>query len=265
LAATSLLTSSARIADLLPAVVARKDKWSQSQGKPDLTDLNLLLAEGFLRLSDEPGTRTAAEALLKEFPDSATATRLVGLADSLRRDWTHWNSMLDTRLAKHPTDRDLLVQKAYAAQAQGDFAAARKTLRTVLDAGQATSNDYNNYSWNSLFERNVDADALQAAQQANMLTKNASFADLHTLACLYAAESKTTEARQVLAQAMAAGNLGQPNSPTWFAFGAIYEQYGVTDAAIEAFKKVEKPDGPMSPTDTYILAQAHLEALHAAH
>jgi tetratricopeptide (TPR) repeat protein len=166
------------------------------------------------------------------------------------------------RLTKHPTDRNLLL-KAQASQAQGDFAGARKTLRAVLDNGEATSNDYNNYSWNALFEKKVDADAIQAAQQANLLSKNASFADLHTLACLYAAQAKTAEAKQVLLQAMAAGNLALPNSAAWFVFGAIYEQYGVTDAAIAAFKKVEKPEGPLFPTDTYILAQAHMNDLHA--
>ena len=44
---------------------------------------------------------------------------------------------------------------------------------------------------------------------------------------------------------------------------AIYEQYGVLDAAIAAYRKVEKPEGPITPTDTFVLAQTHLKALHA--
>ena len=40
-----------------------------------------------------------------------------------------------------------------------------------------------------------------------MLSNNSSFADLHTLACLYAAQGKTTEAKQVLLQAMDACRL----------------------------------------------------------
>ena len=59
-----------------------------------------------------------------------------------------------------------------------------------------------------------------------------------------------------------ADNLAEPNSSAWFAFGAIYEQFGVLNAAVAAFKKVEKPDGAMSSTDTYLLAQMHLKALH---
>jgi tetratricopeptide (TPR) repeat protein len=158
----------------------------------------------------------------------------------------------------------LLWERARAAQAQGDFAGAGKFLHTVLDGGQATSDDYNFYSWNTLFEKSADADAIQEAQQANSLSNNRNFADLHTLACLYAAEGKTTEAKQVLLQAMDAAGLGQPNSEVWFGFGALYEQYGVADAAVKAFRKVKKPEGTIFPTDTYVLAQAHLKELKAS-
>ena len=78
---------------------------------------------------------------------------------------------------------------------------------------------------------------------------------------MYAAQGKTTEAKQVLLQAMDAAKLVEPNSEVWFGFGALYEQYGVADAAIEAFGKVKKPEGTISPTDTYVLAQAHLKEL----
>lgn len=43
--------------------------------------------------------------------------------------------------------------------------------------------------------------------------------------------------------AMSRGNLSEPNSSVWYAFGIIYEQYGVPTAAIAAYKRVEKPKG----------------------
>jgi tetratricopeptide (TPR) repeat protein len=262
LASASLLVGSSSIGQLLPAITARRDKASDTE-KPDQTDLNLMLAYGYARVGDGANLQTAAQVLVKTYPDSTTALHLAGEAYRLNRDWASWNAMLDQRLAKHPTDRNLLVMKAGAQQAQGDWAGARKTLRGVLDGGEATTNDYNSYAWNSLFEGKADEDAIQAAQQANMLTKNGIFPELHTLSCLYAAQGKTTEARQVLLQAMGVDNLAEPNSEVWYAFGAIYQQYGERDAAVAALKKVEKPDGPMGPTDTYVLAEAHLKALNA--
>lgn len=262
IAAASLLTYQANISDLVPAIVAARDR--AAAGTPAAADLDHLLALAYLRIGDAAHARAASEALLKDYPDSITAIRLAGLAYALSHDWTAWNAMLDRRLARHHTDRDLLLQKAEAEQYQSDFAAARKTLRTVLDSGQATSNDYNEYGWNALFEATPpNGDSLQAAQQGNMLSKNSSFAELHTLACVYAAQGKTTEAKEVLLQAMSAANLTAPDSATWFAFGAIYEQYGVQDAATQAFQKVEKPEGTLIPTDTWVLAQAHLKTLQA--
>jgi D-alanyl-D-alanine dipeptidase len=96
-----------------------------------------------------------------------------------------------------------------------------------------------------------------------MLGQNANFGEIHTLACIYAFQGKTSEARQLLLKAMTAGNFSEPNSEIWYGFGSIYEQYGVKDAAMEAYRKVEKPEGAISPTSTYILAQAHLKILGA--
>jgi tetratricopeptide (TPR) repeat protein len=258
LAAASLMAGGMDIAAMLPGLVEKGA--AAGVDKSDPAAMDLLLAEGYLHAEDSAHAKPAIDALLAGWPDSYTALGLAGEADRLTKNWAAWNARLDAHLAKHPTDRILLLEKSEAEQAQGDFAAARKTLKQVLSGGEANAEDYNNYAWNALFEHNVDEDAIQAGQQATTLTNNGRFADLHTLACLYAAQGKTTEARQVLLQAMESENLAEPNSPAWFAFGAIYEQYGDRDAAIAAFRKVEKPEGPMSPADTYVLAQEHLKA-----
>jgi tetratricopeptide (TPR) repeat protein len=151
--------------------------------------------------------------------------------------------------------------KARTAEAQGDFVQARATRQKLFDNGKATSNDYNGYAWTALFDNKIDADVIKAAQQSNMLSHNASLHDMHTLACLYASQGRTAEARDLLLKAMTAANLSEPNSEIWYALGSIYEQYGVTDAAIEAYHKVERPEGRIHPTSTWLLAQARLKAL----
>jgi tetratricopeptide (TPR) repeat protein len=171
--------------------------------------------------------------------------------------------MLQSRLAKRPNDRNLLVQMVEEAEAEGDFLRARKNLRTLLDSGHALAVDYNAFAWLSLFGGTADAKAVEAAQQANLLSNGDGFAELHTLACIYAAQGKTTEARQLLLQAMSSGKLVEPNGPIWFGFGLIYEQYGVRDAAISAYKRVQKPEGWISPIDVFMLAQIRLQALGA--
>ena len=115
----------------------------------------------------------------------------------------------------------------------------------------------------SLFDDQVDDQALAAAQQANLLSKNDNYAYLHTLACLNAARGETAEARQLLLEAMSSGHLEEPNGAIWYGFGRIYEQYGLYDAAANAYKRVERPDGVIDPTDSFMLAQSRLKALHA--
>lgn len=55
-----------------------------------------------------------------------------------------------------------------------------------------------------------------------------------------------------------------PNPEVWFGFGRIYEQFGVDDAAIQAYEKVEKPHGPILSGSTYLLAQSRLKSLKAS-
>jgi hypothetical protein len=66
-----------------------------------------------------------------------------------------------------------------------------------------------------------------------------------------------------LLKAMTAANLSEPNSEVWYGLGSVYEQYGVTDAAIEAFRRVEMPQARFDPTSTWLLAQERLKALYS--
>jgi tetratricopeptide (TPR) repeat protein len=230
---------------------------------PTNTDLVLLLASAYLNHEDGASARTYTDKLVAEYPDSMTAIMLAGRADMLLHDLAAWSNLLNPRLAKRPTDHGLLFQSAYEAEAESDFPRARKVLQQIVDSGKATSVDYNNLAWLGLFEDHVDAASINAGQQATSLNKN-SFDDMHTLACLYAAQGKTSEARQLLLDGMAAANLAEPNSAVWFGFGSIYEQFGANDAAIAAYRKVTRPETTIvDPVDTWVLAQARLKSLQA--
>ena len=180
------------------------------------------------------------------------------------KEWDTWKTMLDGQLAKRPDDEELIRLKALWGEESGDWSEARSAWQMLIDKGTAKPNDYNMYGWSSLFDNTVNDTAINEARQATMLTNNASFAELHTLACLYAAEGKTTEARDLLLKAMTLSNLSIPNSEVWFGFGSIYEQYGLNDAAARAYSKVEKPLGRMNPSNTYVLAQTRLKNLESS-
>jgi len=258
LAAVSLVISNSAIKDLVPLIRAAKDKAATDDARLNLA---LLLANAYLKTENGPELRSVAAEILKQYPDSYTAIGLAGSADGMLKDWSHWSEMLESRLAKHPDDETLLRLKSEYSQAKGDFDLGRATEQSIIDKGKAVANDYNMYAWMSLFDGKVDSDVVKSAQQAVMLTRQSGFAELHTLACIYAYQGKSAEARDLLLKAMAIANLSEPNEPIWYGFGNIYEQYGINDSAIEAYKKVEKPEGRIGPTSTYLLAQARLRAL----
>ena len=260
-AAVALLAGTQGIKPFLPEI---RTAWKNAARDEDKLKLGLLLGVGYWHVSDGPALKQVSAEILQKYPDSYAAIELAGEADSLLKDWKDWNTMLDTRIAKRSDDENLLRLKSVAAETQGDFVLARASLQKIMDMGKAGASDYNNYAWTALFDGKVDADVVKAGQQATMLTNNGNFATLHTLACIYAYQGKTTEARDLLLKAMKSANQAEPNPEVWFAFAMIYEKYGLADAAREAYEKVEKPEAWASLVSTYTLAQERLKVLAAA-
>ncbi len=238
---------------------------------PDNLDLAQLLAAAYLARKEPAAAKPLLDKLLTKYPDSISALVLTGQFFALTHDYASWAKLLAAALARHPGDPDLLRQSALQSECANEFPQARKILAQLI-ATTPTPGDRNNYAWLALFdpapttaaEAQVDATSLDDAKLAVDQTHHAFFGTLHTLACLYAGQDHTAEARQTLFEAMAIGHLAQPNPAIWFGFASIYQQLGATDAAIAAYKRVPRPDGtPLDPTDVWVLAQARLNVLHA--
>ncbi len=261
LAAISLIAGSMDAKPYLAEISAARDK---ATGEAQ-TDLDILLAVAAMYAEQPAIGMPAAQRLLDQEPDSVLALSLVGQGYALQHNPTAWLAMLAPRLARKPDDHDLLVQQTLAYQLANNWTSAQATEQKVLDSGKATAADYNGYAWIGLFHNDLGDDITKAAQESAQLSRNSSFAELHTLACIYAAQGKTTEARKVLEEAMYAGNQVAPNSAVWYALGLIYEQYGAKSAALDAYKKVQAHENDsrtyIDPADTYILAQTRVAAL----
>jgi tetratricopeptide (TPR) repeat protein len=261
LAAISLLDGSMDAAPYLAEIAADREKASGQRQ----TDLDLLLAESAMYAEQPAIGMPAAKRLMEQEPDSVLAVSLAGQGYALQNDAADWNAMLTPRLQKKPDDRDLLMQQMRAYALAHDFSAAQATQQKVLDSGKATLIDYNSYAWLGLFHNDLGDDITKAAQQAVQMGKNSGFAELHTLACIYAAQGKTTEARQVLQEAMYAGNMPEPNSEVWYALGLIYEQYGAKKAALTAYRRVQVHEFDdhkyVDAESTYVLAQDRIREL----
>lgn len=261
LAAISLLAGSMDAKPYLTEIAAERDKASgQSQ-----EDLDLLLAISAIDAEQPAIGLAAAKRLMDEEPDSVRALSLAGHAYGMLNDPQGLQALVTPRLLKKPGDRDLLYEQGEVYKIAHDFESAQKNQQKILDSGKAERGDYNEYAWLGLFHNDLGDDITKAAQQAVQMGNNSGFNEMHTLACIYAAQGKTTEARQVLRDAMYAGNMAEPNSAVWYALGLIYEQYGEKQAALDAYRRVqayEFEEGTyIDPTSTYVLAQDRIRKL----
>jgi len=257
-AAASLVADNPAVIGLIPEL---RTAWEKSANDETRMNFALMLASAYRTAEDSVHLKEIAGEILKKYPDSYTAINFAGKADEFEKNWDDWKQMLDAQISRHPSDEALIRMKAGYLETHGEWAAARSTLQALVDKGKATAGDYDQYAWSALFDNSVNDDAIKAARQGTTLTQNSSFDELHTLMCLYAAQGKTNEARDLLLKTMHFFNMAVPNDSIWFVFASLYEKYGINDAAIEAYEKVSKPEGHLGATSTYVLAQSRLKAL----
>ncbi len=257
LAAASLLVGRSDIQPLLPQVAALHDKAPTGQQPA----LDMLLARGYLYVGDGANATLVTRRMRAANPNNEAMENLSAQADALTHDFTDWRAILAAQMSRRPGNRSLIEADAKEAETEGDFVRARADLKRIIDGGQAVTVDYNLYGWLALFSSPIAADAIPSSLQANSMSNNANFSSLHTLACLYSVTGKPVEARQVILHGMDINNLAEPNDAVWMVMGGIYEQYGATEAAIAAYTNVVKPEKPVDPTESYVLAQRRLRAL----
>lgn len=267
LAALSQLADIPAAAPLMSAAVKARESITPSTPHAEQlrTALDLLLVHSYRSVSNGTAALPLATELLDQEPDSDSALMMVTYANALNHTSSAWAATLEKKLATKPTNLALLRALVEAHSSAGDFKAARGVQQRILESGRATEADYNQFAWLGLFSNDLGEDTMKAARQAVTVGNNRSFASLHTLASIYAAQGKIAEADQTLKQAMAAAQLETPNAACWYVIGVIERQLGLTQEAIATFKKMDPRNTDFSadhsPTSTYVLAQQELAAL----
>lgn len=147
---------------------------------------------------------------------------------------------------------------AAVASARGDVNAAASALRRILAAPEASASDYNSAAWNELF-REPPAEAMLG--WAKKGAEGRGYEALHTLAAAHAWRGEPGEALEALRTAV--GRAGRSvRSADWLVVGRIAEEYGMTEAAAAAYRRVEPPlasaPGPVSSAE---LARRRLRLL----
>ncbi len=255
LAAALLLPETKKSAELaLPVLEAARPTAS-----PDVQwriDQALLAAEQVLERWED--SLQIANRLAERFPDSGRAFAASMLAlTKLERD-DEVRAQARARLEKTPGDMTALQVLGTDALRHGRYADAVKYYGQVLDRANATAGDYNDHAWASVFAKSEMETALDHAQHA-AAQEPESYAILNTLAVVYAEQGKSSEARDTLLKSLDQLEDDELTPSDWYVVGRIAENYGILDAATEAYRNIPKPDE--TEGTTWALAQQRLHAM----
>ena len=259
-AALVLIPSKDLKGDDLKALLQERDNAKTDQEK---SRLDLVIALAYTKQRQWMELTPVATRLLQAYPDSITAFHFMTSAYANTSRLDDWDKLVQDRLAKHGDELDYTRSAAELARYRGDFVRSRQLIKDLIDRSKATENDLNSYAWDALFLLgDIGQDSIDAAERANQMSRDSDFSIMHTLACLYAHAGKAAQARELLLKAME-GNLEEPDSAVWLAYGQIAEEFGEPDAARTMYARVEKQEIE-SPDSNYNLAQRRILALKNA-
>jgi tetratricopeptide (TPR) repeat protein len=211
--------------------------------------------------TDKSKIAEVADRLRQRHPDSFSAfiTWAMTMGDTGRGSVAE--AAAKERLERSPRDRAALYALHVLAAGRHDYAASAAYARRIVDELSPTPNDYNEAAWTALFTTRDLERAIEDARRASD-EKNANrSAALHTLAAVYAESGRNSDARQALLQSISLRQNDEPESYDWYVFGRIAENYGVADAALAAYRRVEKKPEDATGLSTWELAQRRLALL----
>jgi tetratricopeptide (TPR) repeat protein len=219
------------------------------------------LIAAYTFLSDWEKVAPIAERLSKDHPDSGSAFTSWATALMRMGKIAEAETIAKERLARLPKDADAMRAMAHICAKKGDYEAAVMWSRRTVDEITPISSDYNMTAWMSLFLGKGLDRGIDDARRATADESQRDYAGLHTLAALYAESGKSVEARQAILKGMDKRGTDDPRSDDWFVLGRIAENYGVRDAALAAYKRVEK--GELTGISTWELTQKRIAAMGA--
>ena len=256
LAAAMLMPSKELAGRALPILESAREK---AQTDEERLRIDHAIAVTQMTREDFKALLPVTQRLHEAVPDSAVAFNITIAALTKLDRPDEAAKLANERLAQMPKDDDALRALAGAAMHTGDYAACDKYYRQVIEELRPSASDYNNIAWNALLSgANLDR-ALDEARQA-MQYPGAGPALLHTLASLYAETGKSLEAREALLKSMDDAGREEPADHDWYVLGRIAENYGATDAALAAYRRVAKPITDAG-SSTYVLAERRMKGL----
>lgn len=263
LAAACLLAGGETSEDAKRALLLLRENHGLEATPAERTAIDIARVQAQLRLKHADSLLEPIRDLRRRRPDSSYLFQCELITHLLRQDRAAARACAEERAAHWPKDRAAIRHLMTAAGAAGDSVQVRRCIHRLEQLGPLEPVDFNNWSWYDVMRGCVTDSTLERINRAVLAGGQANAATLHTQAAVYAELNRTVEARDVLLQCMDLMGLNAPNSAIWCVLGRIAEQYGLANAARDAFERVQEDQdlAPGEVDDIYRLARARLATL----
>jgi predicted Zn-dependent protease len=180
---------------------------------------------------------TAARAAADLAPRSRVAPRLEAWALGALGRRQELGRLAERVRRTVPSDAATQREVAQAAERAGDLELSRDLLQDLAEQPRAASADLNNLAWLRLFLGGPLAPARREAQRAVERGDQDPYPELHTLATVLAADGEPAQAIETLRKALDSRSAFSPVDD--LVVGKVAETYGLADAALAAYRRVE--------------------------
>jgi tetratricopeptide (TPR) repeat protein len=242
-AAAALLANDPTLAasSALPALEPCRASAAAGLGETERSACLVALADAYHTLKRWNDLLAVGTILLELYPTSPRAVISRSIALSELGRFKEQQAMLQEALRRRP---DLQVAEwslESSLARSGDLAGAEEIARRAAEAPTRTEGDFNQLAWIALCRGDVGDATLAAARRAVELGNRRHGSSLHTLAAVLAERDAPEEAFQILLELFEMRGEATPTSADWYVLGRIAEGYGVPEAAVAAYARVEKP------------------------
>ena len=255
-AAALLLPHTRRSAEIaIPVLVdARRNASGETEWRIDQA-----LARSYHLTEQWEELLVVADRLAARFPDSpaAFAHGVIALKNLERLDDLRARS--NERLTRLPGDEAALSMLGSAALDAGQYEEAVRFFEETLRRADAKAGNFNNHAWASVFGGGTLGNAVTSARHA--VSEASSHAVLNTLAVVLAENGDSSEAREVLLKSLEMSDSEELGGADWYVVGRIAENYGIVDAATEAYRNVKLDEDDEVHGSPFELARRRLAAL----
>jgi len=213
------------------------------------------------RTLHRPDDEVAATAALPEAaPGSFAGFHLRAWALKRAGHFVEMRKVAEAAVAGWPDLEPARLMLADALVKTGEPARAEALLRRYAESTRRRPADLNDLAWLALCRGDVGAATLEAARHAVELDGRRNPDALNTLASVLAERDAPDEAREILLESFDRRGDDGPTSYDWYVVGRIAEGYGVKDAALAAYARVEKP-AEADPIGPWVLADRRVRKL----